>query len=164
MGRVGNDDGGTAMSEAGAAELADALEALAEAATAVGLDAAEARHEGAAFAAALAESAPGAAQEWAQVLGLRVADFFDAAVRARRWRAAPTALLSRLVADGADGSGYAKALTEVAASACSLGEPTVRVVANASAAAAAQLAAVREVRDPGTAVRPPGVAGREHHQ
>jgi hypothetical protein len=123
-------------------ELVAALDQLAVQATVAELDADAARNEGAAFAAAIAESAPGAAKDWAEQLGLSVAAFFDAAVSARRWRAAPTATLSALLdAGGWGAAGYARALTEVAASACSLGEPTMRVVANASAAAAAQLAA-----------------------
>ncbi|MCD5349906.1 AAA family ATPase [Kineosporia mesophila] len=99
--------------------------------------------EGASFAAAIAESAPGGAQDWAAHLGRTVQDFFDAASSARRWRNAPTALLTGLVNDRSPvAADYAKALTEVASAACTLGEPTIRVVANASAASAAQLAGV----------------------
>jgi hypothetical protein len=123
-------------------ELADALEQLAVQASVAERDVDEARREGAAFAAAIAESAPGAAKDWADQLGLTVAAFFDAASSARRWRAAPTATLTALVEAGGWGAaGYARALTEVAAAACSLGEPTMRVVANASVASAAQLSA-----------------------
>ena len=123
-------------------ELVTALDQLAVQARVAELDPEAARAEGAAFAAAIAESAPGAAKDWAQQLGRTVADFFDAAVSARRWRGSPTATLSSLVEGGGWGAaGYARALTDVAAAACSLGEPTMRVVANASAAAAAQLAA-----------------------
>jgi hypothetical protein len=125
-----------------AGELVAALDQLAVQASVAEMDAASARQEGAAFAAAIAESAPGAAKEWAEQLGCTVGDFFDAAVSARRWRGAPTATLTALIEAGGWGAaGYARALTEVAAAACSLGEPTMRVVANASAAAAAQLAA-----------------------
>src|SRR5919199_6697260 len=136
--------------------LAAALDGLAAAGRGAGVDAADARAEGAAFAAALAESTPGAAQEWAAELGLSVQAFFDAAVRARRWRQAPTAQLAGLVAAGsASAADYARALVEVASAACGLGEPTITVVANASVAAAAQLDAA--------GVRPlaplPGIAG-----
>ena len=128
--------------------LTTALEELAAVAGAAGLDPAEARAEGAALAAALAESAPRAPQAWAAELGSTVQGFFDAAVRARRWRQAPTAQLSALVAEGSPQAGdYAKALVEVASAACALGEPTITVVANASVASAAQLAAA--------GVRPP---------
>ena len=121
-------------------ELTAALDALAAVGRTSGVDAKDAEAEGAAFAAALAESAPGAAQEWAAELGLTVQAFFDAAVRARRWRQAPTAQLAGLVANGsAFAADYARALVEVASAACGLGEPTITVVANASVAAAAQL-------------------------
>src|SRR5947209_7342434 len=134
--------------------LAPALDALAAAGSEAGIDPADARAEGAAFAAALAESAPGAAKEWAAELGLSVQAFFDAAVRARRWRQAPTAQLAGLVAAGSPHTAdYARALVEVASAACGLGEPTITVVANASVAAAAQLdaAGVRPVAPvPGT--------------
>ena len=124
------------------AGLADAVELLARVAGQAGVDADHARAEARAFAAAIAESAPGAPQEWAAELGDTVAGFFDAAASARRWRAAPTATLELLVqARSAQAEPYARALTEVASAACGLGEPTVRVIANASTAAAAQLAA-----------------------
>ena len=127
-------------------ELMAALDGLARA---VGPDLPDpdaVRAEGAAFAAAIAESAPRAAQDWAAAIGggAGVQDFFDAAVRARRWRAAPTTTLVTLVEAGSPrADAYAKALAEVAAAACGLGEPTMRVVANASAAASAQLTAVQ---------------------
>jgi AAA lid domain-containing protein/ATPase family protein associated with various cellular activities (AAA) len=120
--------------------LVAALDALAAMAGEAGVDPGDARAEGAALAAALAESAPGAAQEWAAELGLSVQAFFDAAVRARRWRQAPTAQLAGLVAAGSSrAADYARALVEVASAACGLGEPSITVVANASVAAAAQL-------------------------
>jgi hypothetical protein len=146
-------------------ELVEALDQLAVQASVAELDVDAARREGAAFAAAIAESAPGAAKDWADQLGLSVPAFFDAAISARRWRASPTASLAALVEAGGPGAaGYARALTEVAAAACSLGEPTMRVVANASTAAAAQLAAAQlaaggaapgELAQTGTAGPPP---------
>jgi SpoVK/Ycf46/Vps4 family AAA+-type ATPase len=128
--------------------LAGALTVLAAVGETAGIDAGDARAEGAAFAAAIAESAPGAAQDWAEQLGLTIQAFFDAAVRARRWRQAPTSQLAGLVAAGSGQvRAYAKALVEVASAACELGEPTITVVANASVASAAQLGAA--------GVRPP---------
>jgi AAA+ superfamily predicted ATPase len=128
--------------------LTAALDALAAVARQTGIGPGDARAEGAAFAAALAESVPGAAQAWAAELGQTVQAFFDAAVRARRWRQAPTAQLATLVAEGSPHAGdYARALVEVASAACGLGEPTITVVANASVASAAQLDAA--------GVRPP---------
>lgn len=142
-----------------AAELATALDALAEVAQRAGLPADRARAEGAAFAAAIAESAPAAAQEWAAGLGSDLQGFFDAAVSARRWRDAPTATLEALLQAGSGhAQEYARALTEVAAGACALGEPTIRVVANASIAAAAQLRAAGVNPPMPAGLVPPGVA------
>ncbi len=143
------------MSQASSGELVEALDQLAVQASVAELDPAAARAEGAAFAAAIAESAPGAAKDWAQQLDRSVAEFFDAAVSARRWRGSATATLASLLENGGWGAaGYARALTDVAAAACSLGEPTMRVVANASAAAAAQLSAAGVAAAPGV-TRPP---------
>ncbi len=123
--------------------LDQALEALVTVAEAAGVPATTARYEGSALAAAVAESAPRAAASWsAAVGGGTTQDFFDAATRGRRWRAAPTATLSSLVAQGSSHSmAYAEALAEVVSAACGLGEPTMRVIGNASVAAAAQLTA-----------------------
>ncbi len=97
------------------------------------------------LAAAVAESAPGAAADWGVAVGgASTQDFFDAASRGRRWRGAPTAILGMLAAQRSPQAvAYAQALAEVASAACELGEPTMRVVGNASVAAAAQLSAVR---------------------
>jgi SpoVK/Ycf46/Vps4 family AAA+-type ATPase len=74
--------------------------------------------------------------------GAGTQEFFDAAVRGRRWRGAPTAVLTDLVAQGSpEKIPYAEALAELASAACNLGEPTMRVIGNASVAAAAQLQA-----------------------
>ncbi|MEO8519439.1 MAG: AAA family ATPase [Dermatophilaceae bacterium] len=123
--------------------LDQALEALVEVAESAGVPADTARSEGSALAAAVAESAPGAAASWAEAVGGGTTqDFFDAASRGRRWRAAPTTVLNSLVAQGSSRSIiYAQALTEVVSAACGLGEPTMRVIGNASVAAAAQLTA-----------------------
>ncbi len=145
--------------------LPAALDALADVAARAGLPDGAARAEGAAFAAALSESAPRAPQAWAGALGRQVREFFDAASSARRWRQAPTALLDSLVRTGSPHAGdYARALVDVTTAACGLGEPTLRVVANASIAAQAQLAAVGETVQgafaglpvPGTTAPPPG--------
>jgi Holliday junction resolvasome RuvABC ATP-dependent DNA helicase subunit len=132
--------------------LGEALGELVEVARAAGLDAGAARAEGAALAAAVAESAPRAAQDWAEQLGSTVQGFFEAASSARRWRDAPTALLSGLAAArSAQAPDYARALVEVCAAACGLGEPTMRVVGNASVTSAAQLRAA--------GIGPPQVGG-----
>jgi hypothetical protein len=95
--------------------LDQALVALVDVAESAGLDAGAARAEGCALAAAVAESAPGAAASWAAAVGgATTQDFFDAATRGRRWRAAPTATLSGLVAQGSSHSvPYAEALARV---------------------------------------------------
>jgi SpoVK/Ycf46/Vps4 family AAA+-type ATPase len=141
-------------------ELAAALDALAAVAARAGVPAEAARSEGLALAAAVAESAPRAAADWAETVpGTATQDFFDAAVRGRRWRAHPTAILTGLVAQNSpERIAYAEALAELASAACTLGEPTMRVVGNASVAAAAQLHAAGA--RPVTAVQP-SVASEE---
>ncbi|HEY0694410.1 MAG TPA: AAA family ATPase [Kribbella sp.] len=131
------------MTGVGGASLQDALSALLAVAKSAGVPEQVARSEALSLAAALAESAPGAPAAWAAVTsGASTQDFFDAAVRGRRWRGAPTAVLTDLIAQGsAEKIPYAEALAEVASAACSLGEPTMRVIGNASVAAAAQLQA-----------------------
>jgi hypothetical protein len=128
--------------------LTDAVDAVAAVATTAGGDAGVAREEALALAAAVAESAPRAAADWGLAAGSATAqDFFDAASRGRRWREAPTATLSALAAQRSPHTqSYAQALAEVASAACELGEPTMRVIGNASVAAAAQLSVVRPVR------------------
>lgn len=127
--------------------LGEAVDALAAIGTGAGLDAAAVRAEAARLAAAVSESAPGAGTEWIAELGGAQADlesFYTAAASARRWRNAPTELLTRLVAErSSHASAYAKGLTEVISSASALGEPGMSVIGGASATAAAQLAAVR---------------------
>jgi hypothetical protein len=148
--------------------LRSALERLAAVAAAAGLPADSARAEGATLAAAVAESTPRAASDWGAELSadgapVTTQDFFDAAVRGRRWRGAPTRLLTELVAARSPhATGYAHALADVASAACSLGEPTVRAIGNASVAAAAQLAALPPPT-PGTGpLHGPGLPGGEH--
>ncbi|TDW65890.1 AAA family ATPase [Kribbella pratensis] len=129
------------MSTAGG--LQEALSGLLTVATRAGVAEEQARAEALSLAAALAESAPGAPADWAKAVpGGTTQDFFDAAVRGRRWRGAPTAVLTELIASSSpEKAAYAEALAEVASAACTLGEPTMRVVGNASVAAAAQLQA-----------------------
>ena len=144
--------------------LAESLDELSDIAAEAGLDPAAARDEGLRVAAALAESVPGAASEWARVAHPGVTDlgrvneaFFDAASSARRWRGAPTDLLEALVASRSSLAGeYAEALTEVASSAVMLGTAPIWVIANASAASAAYLDAARGA---GAPVPHPGSAG-----
>ena len=131
--------------------LAESLEQLSDVATEAGLDPSAARDEGLRVAAALAESVPGAAPAWAEVAHPGLTDlgriheaFFDAASRGRRWRGAPTDLLEALVASRHSlAAEYAEALTEVASSAVMLGTAPIWVIANASAASGAYLAAAR---------------------
>lgn len=131
--------------------LAESLQQLTDVAAEAGLDPAAARDEGLRVAAALAEAVPGAATAWAEVAHPGLTDlarinevFFDAASRGRRWRAAPTDLLDTLVASRHDlADEYAEALTEVASSAVMLGTAPIWVIANASAASGAYLAAAR---------------------
>ena len=114
--------------------LGAAVAHLVAIATAAGLDGAAARAEGFALAAAVAESAPRAAQDWAaahspssDANAVNTA-FFEAASRGRKWRQAPTALVSELAATRSPAAAaYAHALGDIAAAACLLGEPTSRV-------------------------------------
>lgn len=141
--------------------LAAAVDALAEVATHAGLDATAARAEGLRLAAAIAESAPRAALDWAPAAGLRADDaagannaFFAAASAGRKWRQSPTTLVGELAAVRSPlTKPYADALGTIASAACLLGEPTPRVAGNAAVAAAAQAAAVP------LAPPPPGVPG-----
>ncbi|RYV50922.1 AAA family ATPase [Pengzhenrongella frigida] len=148
------------MSAPRTTSLDGALAGLVEIGSVAGLAVADVHAEGAALAAAVAESAPHAAADWAAQAAhdrpLRTQDFFDAASRGRRWRAAPTRLLGELVATGSPHApAYAHALAEVTSAACGLGEPTLRVIGNASVAAAAQLSAVpRAATSPPTAAAP----------
>ena len=144
--------------------LREAVDALVAVADTVGLDPGRARDEAMSFAAAIAESAPRAAADWCAALVAGPTEpaaansaFFDAASRGRKSRGAPTPLLGELVAIHPDrAAAYAKALTEVASAACTLGEPTLRVTGNAAVAAAAQLGAARLA---GPRVPPPNLPG-----
>lgn len=144
--------------------LTEALDALADVAAAAGVDAARARAEGAALAAALTESTTGtsqAARAWAGLLGRSVEDFFAAAQDGRRWRSAPTDVLAGLAAAGSQhAAAYADALVTVTTAACTLDGGTLQSVANAQTAAAAQLAgAGRAPSGPSSGQSPGSPAG-----
>jgi Holliday junction resolvasome RuvABC ATP-dependent DNA helicase subunit len=134
------------MTAADSHGLRHALDALVVAANQAGLDSAAARDEGVRIAAAVAESAIGASVQWVEQTDAGGAgEFFEAASSARRWRASPTDLLSRLAIESPEHAGdYAKALTDVVAAASELGEPSLGVLGAASATAAAQLAGARQ--------------------
>jgi Holliday junction resolvasome RuvABC ATP-dependent DNA helicase subunit len=132
--------------------LADALDALRNAAAAAALDPDAAEREGEALAAAVAESADQAYVDWGRQTGHPDPQaFFDAAHRGRRWRAAPTVLLGQLVVNRSpQAAGYAEAMAEVSRAAQTLGAPTPRTAGNAAVAAAAQLGALNGPPTPPT--------------
>jgi hypothetical protein len=124
--------------------LAAALEELRSAAVAAGLEPEMAVREGEALAAAVAESAEQAYRDWCDQTGHQdPQDFFDAAHRGRRWRAAPTALLGQLIVNRSPhAASYAEALAEACHAAQTLGSPNPRTAGNAAVAAAAQVGAL----------------------
>ncbi|MCD4536472.1 AAA family ATPase [Nocardioides sp. cx-169] len=129
-----------------ALSLTAALDALAAAAATAGVDAATARREGECLAATIAEPARGAFVDWSAATGRERSseDFMDAASRGRRYRSAPTPTMSELSLSGsAHAPAYAKALSDVALAAATLGEENPRTVGNAATAAAAQLGETR---------------------
>jgi SpoVK/Ycf46/Vps4 family AAA+-type ATPase len=132
------------MTEPSTRTLAAALDELRNAAVAAGLEPEMAVREGEALAAAVAESAEQAYRDWCDQTGHQEPeDFFDAAHRGRRWRAAPTALLGQLIINRSpDAAGYAEALAEACRAAQTLGVPNARTAGNAAVAAAAQLGAL----------------------
>jgi Holliday junction resolvasome RuvABC ATP-dependent DNA helicase subunit len=122
--------------------LSAALAALATAATAAGLDPTAATEEGRVLSAAIAESNRGAFVDWCREVAVPTSAeaFMDAAVRGRRYRAAPTPLASQAAASGhSKAAGYAQALADVCHAAATLGEPGPAALGAASLAAAAQL-------------------------
>ena len=132
------------MTEPTTRTLAAALNELRRAAGAAGLEPDVAVREGEALAAAVAESAEQAYRDWCDQTGHQdPQDFFDAAHRGRRWRAAPTALLGQLVVNRSPHAArYAEALAEVCRAAQALGAPGPRTAGNAAVAAAAQVGAL----------------------
>ena len=132
------------MTEPSIRTLGAALEELRSAAIAAGLEPEMAVREGEALAAAVAESAEQAYRDWCDQTGHQdPQDFFDAAHRGRRWRAAPTALLGQLIVNRSPhAASYAEALAEACHAAQTLGLPNPRTAGNAAVAAAAQVGAL----------------------
>jgi hypothetical protein len=141
------------------------LDALVAAGTTAGLPGAAVRDEGERLAAAVAESVTGAGPAWLAALGRPDGDltpFFVAAASARRWRHAPTDLLTSLVAARSPhAAAYADALAHVASAACDLGTPDLQVVAAASVTAAVQRAAAHTPLPP--TPTPPGARVQSSH-
>jgi len=124
--------------------LAEALAALESVAGRAGVEAGVARAEGESLAATVAEPNKGAFVDWAAGAGRPAAGgaeaFFDAAVRGRRFRVAPTPTMGLLELErSAQAPAYAAALADVATAASTLGTPDPRAVGNAAMASAAQL-------------------------
>lgn len=116
--------------------LATALDALAATATAAGLNPGAARTEAERLAAAVAESSPGAPTDWLAATGRATSSglqpFFDAAVSARRWRGAPTDVLTELITnESPHAQQYAEALAAVVDAAATLGDPSISAIAAA---------------------------------
>ncbi len=140
------------MTEPSTRTLAAALDKLRSAAVAAGLEPGMAVREGEALAAAVAESAEQAYRDWCDQTGHQEPqDFFDAAHRGRRWRAAPTALLGQLIINRSPhAASYAEALAEVCRAAQTLGLPNARTAGNAAVAAASQVGALTPPTAPET--------------
>ena len=140
------------MTEPSTRTLGAALDELRSAAVVAGLEPEMAVREGEALAAAVAESAEQAYRDWCDQTGHQdPQDFFDAAHRGRRWRAAPTALLGQLIVNRSPhAASYAEALAEACQAAQTLGLPNPRTAGNAAVAAAAQLAALNPAPAPAT--------------
>lgn len=138
--------------------LSSALDQLVAAALDAGLDEQAARTEGLQLAASVAEPARGAFAAWGEQTGVPggAQAFFEAASKGRRYRSAPTALMTALSAANPKKAGvYAEALASVAASACLLGEPHPQVASSAAAATAAQLSAIPPAMTPPNAAPGP---------
>lgn len=122
--------------------LTEALDALAGAAKAAGLDEATARAEGEALAATVAERSKGAFVDWSEQTGRATSaeEFFLAAKRGNRFRAGPTPSMAQLALEKSQHApAYAKALGDVALAASMLGQPGPDAVGAAATASAAQL-------------------------
>ncbi|MGW2092650.1 AAA family ATPase [Promicromonospora sukumoe] len=152
--------------------LTAALDALARAGAAAGVDGPAARAEGERLAAAVAESSPGAPADWlaATTSGGPAANgstgptsatlqpFFDAAVSARRWRSAPTDLLAELIATAPQqAAGYAAALAAVVDAAAGLGDPSISAIAAAEGTKAVHRSAAAGRDQAPSATYPPGL-------
>ncbi len=145
------------------ADVAAALDRLVRVGGAGGLAAAAVREEGAAVAATVAESTPDAPAAWARAVGAPAGAtvFFEHAMRARRWRAAPTdGLVALLGTDPLHAQRYAMALVDLAAAAAVLGSAGPPSARAAEALSRAQLGAVGTtpppVLTPATTLAPTG--------
>ena len=126
-----------------AAGVRDAVEAMVALGIQAGPLESDVRAEASALAAAAARRAPGAAGEWAGAFGGRVGGFDGAAKAGEAFTRRPTPVLAGLVSAGNPlATRYAHALADLASAACSLGEPSLSAVADASVIAAAQLEAL----------------------
>ena len=125
------------MSETDLGATVDELVALG---TRAGLDESQVRAEAAALAAAASTRARGAADDWARAFDARSGGY-DAAARAgSAFSRRATPALAKLVAErSTQAEAYAQALAQIASAACSLGDPTLTTVGEASVIAAAQL-------------------------
>ncbi|MBW3084012.1 Holliday junction ATP-dependent DNA helicase RuvB [Austwickia sp. TVS 96-490-7B] len=124
--------------------LIDALEHLTALGKSIGISEDDVLAEGLALSAAVLESGGPhrAPTTWADLLGRRTSDFFDAAPRGRRYLNGPTLLLSALVdTTHPDASRYAHALVEVATAACTLDGAPPSAPGRAAQAGQAQLSA-----------------------
>ncbi len=130
-------------------DLKAALDALATVARRLGVDVQEARAEGAALAATVAEPAQPvykAAADWARAIGRPTPEDIDASNRAfadyasegRKWRASETQLLSHLRATGTGALEYADALAQVLEATVTLDGANAAVARNVAQAAQAQ--------------------------
>jgi len=130
-------------------ELKQALDDLAAVARDLGVEPHVARREGVDLSATVLEPVQSAVSvAWAQATGTETTGdrsaanlaFSDAASRARRWRAAPTDVVSRLRTGGSGASRYAQALVSVLSASTSLGVSNARVIDNVTQASASQQA------------------------
>lgn len=119
--------------------LPAALTQLVSVGASAGLDPAEVQSEGERFAAAVAESVPGAPAEWLAAVGRPTDDFvsfFEAASSARRWRTSATDLLAHLADIGSpQREEYATALQQVQSAALGTRTPAPAVEPDSAGAA-----------------------------
>ncbi|CAB4700982.1 MAG: AAA family ATPase [Actinobacteria bacterium] len=122
--------------------LAAALDTVADAARSAGLDPSQARREGEVFAAAVAEHVIATAfGPWCEQTGRPASaeEFAEAASAGRRYRSAPTPLVSQLhLTRSPHATAYEEALADVATAAIGLGTPDERTAGIAMMAIAAQ--------------------------
>ena len=132
--------------------LTEALDALAAVARDLGVEPHVARREGVDLSATVLEPVQGAVSlTWAQATGSDTTGdraaanvaFSNAASEARRWRAAPTDVVSHLTLTGAPAGRYADALVSVLSATAALGSGNARVADNVARAAASQRAGDR---------------------